>query len=315
MKLLGFCILLISVAQNALAFTAVTTRSSNNNDICLSRNKKAVSSLYASISSSSIDTTTIDVEDSTTDKGLLKRDRYIATNRFVVRKDRAAKFEQRWANRKSRLATLPGFRYFHLMRRVNTINDQYDPGGTDESAQENYVSFTIWNKKSDFSNWRNGEAFKEAHGGTSIGAFLSTMVNSALVLRGAPRPAFYDGILMDSVIPKTEQQQELVDGWRNVNADGIHMLDTECYVELIKFYIASEHAADFEKTMQKQKQSLKDAEGFVTRVLMRRDGQAKGYVCGVVLVGAKRVGIDKIHTHLDKLKFLVCSSTDMELNP
>jgi heme-degrading monooxygenase HmoA len=106
-----------------------------------------------------------DLETATTttndDGGLAKRDRYVATNRFAVRKDQQAKFEKRWATRKSRLATLPGFRYFHLMRRVR-LNDktthsyEYDGGDTEEQAQENYVSFTIWNKKSDFSAWRKG---------------------------------------------------------------------------------------------------------------------------------------------------------------
>lgn len=90
---------------------------------------------------------------------LAKRERYIATNRFAVRKNQQAKFEKRWATRKSRLATLPGFRYFHLMRRVQLNEDgscEYQGGETEEEAQENYVSFTIWNKKSDFSAWRKG---------------------------------------------------------------------------------------------------------------------------------------------------------------
>lgn len=120
-------------------------------------------------------TTTDDV--SKTAKGLLKRDRYIASNRFAVRQGKAAKFEQRWATRKSRLAQLDGFKYFHLMRRV-VLNDDgstaYDEGTNEVSSQGNMVSFTVWEKKSDFSAWRSGEAFKEAHGGTSIGAFLST---------------------------------------------------------------------------------------------------------------------------------------------
>jgi hypothetical protein len=58
-----------------------------------------------------------------TEKGMLKRDRYVATNRFAVRQNKAAKFEKRWATRKSRLATLQGFKYFHLMRRV-TIDEE-----------------------------------------------------------------------------------------------------------------------------------------------------------------------------------------------
>jgi heme-degrading monooxygenase HmoA len=131
--------------------------------------------------SKSSETTTATTTETINDKGLLKRDRYIATNRFAVRSGKEAKFEQRWATRKSRLAELEGFKYFHLMRRVTLKDDDddektvvYDGGNSKDSKQGNYVSFTIWQRKSDFSAWRKGDAFKEAHGGTSIGAFLST---------------------------------------------------------------------------------------------------------------------------------------------
>jgi heme-degrading monooxygenase HmoA len=167
------------------------------------------------------------------------------------------------------------------MRRV-TLNANgicmYDEGMNDEAAQENYVSFTIWNKKSDFSAWRSGEAFKEAHGGTSITAFLSTMVNSALILRGAPRPAFYDGLLLQ----KSSQPQfipETIDGWRNVDADGINTLPAECFVELVKYCIPSgEEATSFEQQWMANKNqvSIEGFDGFVTSTLLRRDGQAKG---------------------------------------
>ena len=148
-----------------------------------------------------------DDDDDADDRGLslLKRDRYVATNRFAVRDGKEAKFEKRWATRKSRLATLQGFKYFHLMRRV-TLNENenddgentysYDGGNDKESAQGNYVSLTIWEKKSDFSVWRKGDAFKEAHGGTSIKAFVSTMVNSALVLRGVSKAAVHVYVLV-----------------------------------------------------------------------------------------------------------------------
>jgi len=136
------------------------------------------------------------------------------------------------------------------------------------------VSFTIWNKKSDFSAWRSGEAFKEAHGGTSIGAFLSTMMNSALVLRGPPRPAFYDGLMPEvgSIV-----ETPTVDGWRNVQADGVTTLPAECFVEMTKYYVPTESASvDFEKAFSEQGTSANEAEGFVTRMLLRRDGRAKG---------------------------------------
>ena len=51
----------------------------------------------------------------------------VASNRFKTRGGKAAaKFEARWANRKSRLAELEGFRYFSLFREV--------PGGCSSVA-------------------------------------------------------------------------------------------------------------------------------------------------------------------------------------
>ena len=213
-----------------------------------------------------------------TDKGLLKRDRYVATNRFAVREGKQAKFEQRWATRKSRLATLDGFRYFHLMRRVTLKDDgtcTYDGGDSADSAAGNYVSFTIWEKKSDFSAWRSGDAFKEAHGGTSIAAFLSTMVNSALVLRGAPRPAFYDGLLLQSTVPTNVS--ETVDGWRNVEADGVDILPAECFVACNQFFVPQENAAAFEQRWAERESKLKECDGFAAFTMLRRDGTAKGH--------------------------------------
>jgi len=68
---------------------------------------------------------TIETEgENLTTKGLLKRDRYVATNRFAVRKGKGAKFEARWANRKSRLSELQGFKYFHLSE-YETQNTTY----------------------------------------------------------------------------------------------------------------------------------------------------------------------------------------------
>jgi heme-degrading monooxygenase HmoA len=213
-----------------------------------------------------------------TSKGLLQRDRYVATNRFAVREGKQGKFEQRWVTRKSRLATLEGFKYFHLMRRVQLNDDgaaTYDQGSDDASAQGNYVSFTIWDKKSHFSAWRKGDAFIEAHGGKSIGSFLSTMLNSALVLRGAPRPAFYDGLLVQSVTP--ESIPDTVDAWRTIKANGVETLPTECFVACNQFFVPTEHAVTFEQRWAKRESKLKDCEGFVAFSMLRRDGTAKGH--------------------------------------
>ena len=221
----------------------------------------------------------------TTDKGLLKRDRYVATNRFAVRSGKAAKFEARWANRKSRLAVLEGFQYFHLMRRVNLVENEednvtdlvYDEGTDTESAQGNYVSFTIWNKKSHFSAWRKGEAFKEAHGGTSIGAFLGTMLNSLRVLRGAPRPAFYDGLILQKSIENAFIPETTEEGWRTTSSDGTSTLPTECFVACNQFFVPQENAVAFEQRWANRESKMKECEGFVAFTMLRRDGQAKGH--------------------------------------
>jgi len=221
-------------------------------------------------------------DENLTDQGLLKRDRYVATNRFAVRKDKGPKFEARWANRKSRLSELQGFKYFHLMRRV-TLNEDgtsdYSEGDkSDGSNMGNYVSFTIWDKKSDFSAWRKGDAFKEAHGGTSIGAFMSTMISSIKILQGAPRPAFYDGLLVQAVTP--DAVPETVDGWRNVEADGIINLPAECFVACNQFFVPSDNAAAFEQRWASRESKLKECDGFVAFSMMRRDTGGKGH--GVV---------------------------------
>jgi len=239
------------------------------------------------LAASSTDTDTdIDIDTDTTDKTskqeaasvdkFLQRDRYIASNRFAIRSGKEAKFEKRWANRKSRLAELDGFRYFHLMRRVTLDEDgvKYDGGNDKASSQGNYVSFTVWDNKKNFNSWRKGDAFKEAHGGTSIGAFVSTMVSSVRVMRGAPKPAFYDGLLVQSEAP--EFLPETVDGWRNVDfpEDG-GTLPVECFVACNQFFVPGDNAVAFEQRWKNRESKLRECEGFVSFSMMRRDAKTK----------------------------------------
>lgn len=110
-----------------------------------------------------------------------------------------------------------------------TLNDDetntYE-GDSKESSAGSYVSFTVLVKKSHFSAWRSGEgeAFKEVHGGTFVSALVGALVSSTMVLKEAPRPAFYDGLLVQSTAPETVEKT--VDGWRNVEADGVNTLPT-----------------------------------------------------------------------------------------
>ena len=186
------------------------------------------------------------------------------------------------ADRSSRLAELEGFRYFQLMRRVspeNEVNSGIDPLATDPFG--NYVSFTIWKEKKHFNAWRGGEAFKEAHGGTSLFAFVTTMVKSALVLQGAPKPAFYDGLLHQSTIP--DQLPETVDGWRSVTADGENLLPAEAFVAMNQFFVPPSNAVAFEQRWANRESKLKECDGFVSFTMMRRDVKAKGH--GITAMG------------------------------
>eukprot|EP00585_Thalassiosira_rotula_P012123 CAMPEP_0196138712 /NCGR_PEP_ID=MMETSP0910-20130528/6254_1 /TAXON_ID=49265 /ORGANISM="Thalassiosira rotula, Strain GSO102" /LENGTH=345 /DNA_ID=CAMNT_0041399349 /DNA_START=82 /DNA_END=1119 /DNA_ORIENTATION=+ len=233
----------------------------------------------SSSSNSALFSTTTPAADVVVEKKgeLLERDRYIASNRFTVRPGREAKFEKRWADRSSRLASLDGFRYFQLMRRVS-LDDEANSGIDPLSSTDpfgNYVSFTIWHQKKHFNAWRAGDAFREAHGGTSLFAFVTTMVSSAMVLTGAPKPAFYDGLLQQSVIP--ESVPETVDGWRSVQADGTNILPAESFVAMNQFFVPMENAVAFEERWAGRTSKLKECDGFVSFTMLRRDVKAKGH--------------------------------------
>lgn len=101
------------------------------------------------------------------------------------------RFEKRWADRKSSLKTLEGFRFFQLLRR-----DSFSGSIKYEEGEPDYMSMTVWETKKNFNSWRTGYAFKEAHGGGTIGGFLSAIVGSAMVLKGPPAPAMWDALLV-----------------------------------------------------------------------------------------------------------------------
>jgi heme-degrading monooxygenase HmoA len=167
-----YILFLWSLIIAALPSNAFVTNTGTSSSSIIQRIRSRNNNIHRRFSTTNPTTTTTDNKSATnndddtqddllfTSKGLLKRDRYIATNRFAVKPGKEAKFEQRWATRKSRLAELDGFRYFHLMRRVDLETSLYDGGSDNDSRQGNYVSFTIWEKKSHFSAWRKGDAFK-----------------------------------------------------------------------------------------------------------------------------------------------------------
>ena len=67
---------------------------------------------------------------------------FIAMNRFKVKLGNEAAFEKVWRERDSRLAELPGFVEFHLLR---------GPAREDHTL---YSSHTTWQTRADFENFQ-----------------------------------------------------------------------------------------------------------------------------------------------------------------
>jgi len=78
---------------------------------------------------------------------------FIAMNRFAVLPGQEQAFEDVWLSRDTRLAGVPGFVAFHLLR------------GPKDEAHTLYSSHTVWRSKEDFEAWTRSEAFRAAHKG------------------------------------------------------------------------------------------------------------------------------------------------------
>jgi len=199
--------------------------------------------------------------------GALNRERYIACNRFKCRPNAFAKFEKRWADRTSRLAELEGFRWFSLLKRVEEFGADY----SEEGGFGNYMSMTVWDNKDAFDEWRTGEAFKEAHGGGGITDFMKLLGTALFILDGAPKPAFYDGILPE-VADEVGQVGSVKNGWRSdIVADGVNELNAEVFVAMNRFSIEPEMAIPFEQRWANRESKLKEMPGFRFFSMMRRD--------------------------------------------
>ena len=188
-------------------------------------------------------------------------ERYVVQNRFRVKKGREPAFEKRWADRESRLGTLPGFRFFCMLRRV-------DDARADDDV--NYVSNTVWETQADFEAWRKGDAFKEAHGGGTIGGIAGMLVATAQNTKGKPKPALWEGLLPVS-LPGTPPPDG--EGWRQVAADGETALDGECFVAMNRFAVREGSGAAFEARFAARESDLAGRDGFKGFVLLRRDGK------------------------------------------
>ena len=75
---------------------------------------------------------------------------FVAMNRFHVKDDCKVLFEERWAQRQSKLSYQPGFVSFSLLRKRKA-------GGNEEYDRFNYSTCTIWDCIDSWKQWRNGE--------------------------------------------------------------------------------------------------------------------------------------------------------------
>ena len=141
------------------------------------------------------------------------------------------------------------------------------------------MSFTIWSNKANFNSWRTGEAFKEAHGGGTIFGFVDMLVNSIGVLKGPPKPVFYNGLLPEARKPKDSGDRKVEGGWRVVEANGKDKIDAEVFGGVVSFQLKSGSEDAYEKSWAESKKDTAEKEdsssSFVCSVLMRRDNKVK----------------------------------------
>jgi heme-degrading monooxygenase HmoA len=78
---------------------------------------------------------------------------YIAMNRFRVAPGQNDAFETIWRTRESRLAELPGFVSFAMLR------------GPEAETHTLYASHTVWDDESSFRAWTRSEQFRASHRG------------------------------------------------------------------------------------------------------------------------------------------------------
>lgn len=197
----------------------------------------------------------------------LPAERYVASNRFRVKEGREAAFEKRWADRKSKLGLLDGFRFFCMLRRVA------DDGAKPYEDDINYISCTVWESFANFDAWKKGSAFKEAHGGGTIGGVASMLLATAMNTKGKPKPAMWEGILPVS----GELASPTPGGWQQVVADGVAKLDAESFVAMNRFSVKEGCEPQFEKRFASRESKLSSFDGFKGFILLRRDNMDDGF--------------------------------------
>mmetsp|Transcript_80160 Transcript_80160/g.141443 ORF Transcript_80160/g.141443 Transcript_80160/m.141443 type:complete len:372 (+) Transcript_80160:30-1145(+) len=103
----------------------------------------------------------------------LEAEIFVVMNRFNVKKGCEQQFEQRWAERESKLQEASGFRFFQVLRRDQTPDDDV-----------NYISMSAWNDRESFDNWWNSKSF------TNMAQVQGTLLDGEIVRY------FYEGKLV-----------------------------------------------------------------------------------------------------------------------
>jgi heme-degrading monooxygenase HmoA len=101
------------------------------------------------------------------------------------------------------------------------------------------------------------------------------MISSLRVMKGPPRPVFYDGLMQLSAAPA--QVPETEGGWRVVEADGVNKLPAEAFIACNRFSVLPGMEAAFEKRWASRESKLNECEGFVSFTMLRRDFGNKGH--------------------------------------
>jgi len=95
-------------------------------------------------------------------------------------------------------------------------------------------------------------------GESTSGAFSSMMIQSAMVLPGAPKPAFYDGLLLQSSEPEVDKLRAIVNGWRTIESSGKEVLPVECFVACNQSFVPNKNAVQFEERWANRESKLKE---------------------------------------------------------
>ncbi|CAH0223952.1 Heme-degrading monooxygenase HmoB [Peribacillus sp. Bi96] len=85
-------------------------------------------------------------------KGSLQDHGYVVMNNIPVSEEGRPVFEHRFKNRAGLIENEPGFVALRILRPINS---------------ETYVILTIWEKQSDFMNWKKSSSFQQAHSSDS----------------------------------------------------------------------------------------------------------------------------------------------------